>query len=236
MNRIFLLSLAFATSKSQTQTPTPTLTWTPTATPMGSSMQTYPLRFPNSDPGSAVRADHLAYLITAIACSANVPIELVFISYIRANDNYVSFKQATHNTTGLVQGCATLAAPRSRRALRSLQLVATPNMLVMIYYLSPRAANPSDSYFQAYASVIAGSAAPATIDATSAGSGSGSGSGASSISTGGIVGIVMGIVAAVTGLACGAFILYANRRRQSKPPPPPVKTQLKWMNSPISIR
>jgi len=233
MKRIFLLFLA--TVNAQSQTPT----WTPSATPMGTSMLTYALRFPNSDPGSAVRPDHLAYLITAIACSANVPIELVFISYIRANDNYVAFKQAQHNTTGLVQGCATLAAPRS---LRSLQIVATPNMLVMIYYLSPRAANPTDSYFQAYASVIAGSAAPATLDANSNGPGSGSvsgsGSGSSSISTGAIVGIVMGALAA-TALAAGAFALYAKRRRHSYPPPlplPTATTKIKWMNSPISIR
>ena len=222
--RFILLFSIIASSFAQTPTPT--------TTPMGSSMLTYSLSFPNSDPVLAMKPDRLAYLITAIACSANVPIELVFISYVRANGNYVAFTQAPHNTTGLVPNCANLAEPR---LLRGLQVVATSNMLVVIYYLSPRAAHPTDLYFQKYASSITGTSSSGYIVNSNASGLSGTSS-IVSVSTGGIVGIVIGVIAAAT-LAIGAFVLYS-KRTQVQPPQktkthPPNSTKIKWMSAPI---
>jgi hypothetical protein len=132
-------------------------------------------------------------------------------------------------------------------SLRGLQVAATTNMLVGIYYLAPRAANPADPLFQPYAAVI-NSAAVAAAAATSllgnssgsaaaaaaAASGQGQGQG-QSLSTGGIVGIVLGVIVAATLIAAAAA--YANRRQ-----PQPTKThltssnKLAWMSSPISVR
>lgn len=238
----FLVTMVMSQTQTQEPTPTQILTRTPTTTPMGSPMFTYSLTFPNSDPATAVRSDNLEYLIKAIACSSNSPIELVYISYVRANGNIVPFTQKRHTTTGLIRDCSAAALAASARGL---QVAATTNMLVGIYYLAPRAANPANPLFQPYASVISSAAVAAAAAAALLGNSSGSSTGSSSgqdqspspsLSTGGIVGIALGLVAA-TLLVAGAYALYANRRQDR-----PVKTlptsspKLAWMSSPISVR
>lgn len=225
MKSILLFTL-LVTVKTQTQDPSPsptlTKTPTPTTTPMGSPMFTYSLKFPNSDPAAAMRADRLAYLIKAIACSANVPVELVYISYVRADYKYVAFKQETHTITGLVQNCATLSI--SSTSLRGLQFVVSTssNALLEIYYLAPRSANPVDPLFQVYASAVLASAS-----ASASGSGNftdsfqGQGQNTNGISGGGIAGLVIGILASLA-LATLTLVYYVKRRRVT-----PVQTQTK---------
>jgi len=194
-----LITLTEAQNASPTQNPSSTITITPTPTPMGSSMFTYSLTFPNSNPAAAMRADRIAYLIKAIACSANVPVELVYISHVRADYNYVAFKQETHTTTGLVQNCATL----SPSSLRGLQFVVSTssNALLEIYYLSPRKANPADPLFQVYASAAAASASSSgssgNFTNSLQGQGQNQGQGQQSISGGGVAGLVIGILTAL---------------------------------------
>jgi len=190
-------------------------------------MQTYSLTFPNSDPITAVRPDRLAYLITAIACSAKVPVELVYISYIRANGSAVNFVQPPHNVTGVPTACT--PSLRARR----LQIVATPNMLVTIYYISPAPANPSDAVIQNYAASITGSAAPppGPLANNSGVSGLSTATPTSTVpSAGAIVGIACG-VAGVALLAAGMYTLYINR--QPKRPiskSKTVTTNAHWMS------
>ena len=165
-----------------------------------------------------MRADRLAYLIKAIACSANVPIELVFISHVRADHNYVAFKQETHTTTGLVQNCATLSITA---ALRGLQFVVSTssNALLEIYYLSPRRANPADPLFLPYASAIL-----ASVSGSSSGfSGNSTDSQQSQgISGGGIAGIVLGVLATASLFIC----LYLFCFRTKKQPVLPMQIQV----------
>ena len=206
--KLFSIYSLIAVAISQTITPS----WTPSATPMGSSMLTYSLTFPNSDPMKAVRAEYLEYLITAIACSANVPAELVYISYVRA--------------------------PNVTNRLRRLQVPSSPNMLVAIYYLSPRPAKPTDIYFRPYVSIISSSSASAS--SILVGNSNGTIQGSTSlptISTGGIVGIVIGLIA-TTALVAGAYAFYSNYRQ-----PKPVQKmhvqnshkapKIAWMSTPI---
>lgn len=186
----------------------------------------------------AVRAEYLEYLITAIACSANVPAELVYISYVRANGNIVSFKEPPHTTIGLVQNCATLPTPNVTNRFRRLQVPSSPNMLVAIYYLSPRPAKPTDIYFRPYVSIISSSSASAS--SILVGNSNGTIQGSTSlptISTGGIVGIVIGLIA-TTALVAGAYAFYSNYRQ-----PKPVQKmhvqnshkapKIAWMSTPI---
>jgi len=177
---------------------------------MGSTMLTYSLTFPNSDPIIAVRPANLAYLITAIACSANVPLELIYISYIRANGSVVNFVQPPHNVTGFVKNCS----PASVVFRRNLQVVATSNMLVVIYYLSPSPANPSDPMFQLYASSIQGTAPTSGLNTSNSNSNINSNS--PGITSGGIAGIIVGVTA-VVGIAAGLYAFYVNRSPPRRP-------------------
>jgi hypothetical protein len=203
-------------------------------------MQTYSLTFPNSDPAAAVRPDRLAYLVTAIACSARVPVELVYISYVRANGNMVNFVQPPKTTTGIPTNC--VPALRGRQ-LRELQIVATPNMNVAVYYLSPAPARPTDAVFQSYIAAIQGSAgsAGATMAPLGNASAASAGSAASAaapvypdkmnLSAGGIIGIVVGIAAAAI-LAGGMYAIYLNRRRKPISRSSVVSTETRWSNLP----
>jgi len=207
---------------------------------MGSPVFLYSLTFPNSDPAAAVRPDRLAYLINAIACSAKVPIELVFISYIRANDAAVNFIQPSKPFTGIPTNCAAITSPSLRG--RQLQLVATPSMLVAVHYGSPAPANPADPVFQSYTASIQGTAGATPINAPSGnlsagGSPAGSPGGSPvypekmNISSGGIVGIIMGIVAASV-LVAVAYSFYLNRRRRPISRSAAVVTETKWATLP----
>jgi hypothetical protein len=197
-------------------------------------MQTYSLTFPNSDPGAAVRPDRLAYLITAIACSAKVPVELVYISYILANGNVVSFVQPPHTATGVPTNCIPTLRGRMRE-LRELQIVATPSMNVAIYYLSPAPATPTDPVFQNYAAAIQGSAGSAPAPIAPLGNVSGAPAPVYpeklNITAGGIVGIVLGVTAAAM-LAAGAYMVYLNRRRKPISRSSVVSTETRWSNLP----
>jgi hypothetical protein len=212
-----LIAQAQAQSPSPTQNPSPTFTNTPTTTPMGSPMFTYSLTFPNSNPFAAMRADRIAYLIKAIACSANVPVELVYISYVRADYNYVAFKQETHTTTGLIQNCATLSITPSLRGLQFI-VSTSSNALLEIYYLSPRRANPADPLFQVYASAILASASSASSGnftelMQGQGQGQGQNQGQNGISGGGVAGLVIGLLAAL-GVISLATLVYIRRSRK----------------------
>ena len=192
-------------------------------------MQTYSLTFPNSDPSAAVRPDRLAYLITAIACSAKVPVELVYISYIRANGNVVSFVQPPHVATGVPTNCI----PTLRGRMRELQIVVTPSMNVAIYYLSPAPATPTDPVFQNYAAAIQGSAASAPAPIAPLGNVSGAPAPVYpetvNITSGGIVGIVLGVSAAAM-LAAGAYTIYLNSRKRPITRSSVVMTETRWSN------
>jgi hypothetical protein len=208
---------------------------------MGTPMLTYSLSFPNSDPTAAVRSDRIVYLVTAIACSAKVPIELVIISYIRANNAAVNFVQPRHNMTGMVPNCNSLTPPKSS-LLRGLQLVATPNMLVDIYYNAPAKATQADAVFQPYASAISGSAAASPPPTAGAPTDSGSApTSATSISGGAIVGIIGGVAMAAAIIGVG-YTFYINRNRKPTrrsaviTKSPEVQTRPKWTSSPLAIR
>jgi hypothetical protein len=194
-------------------------------------MQTYSLTFANSDPSAAVRPDRLAYLVKAIACSAKVPIELVYISYIRANGAIVNFLQPTKNATGIPTNCG--GSPLRLRG-RQLQLVATPSMTVAVYYLSPAPATSTDTVFQSYTASIQGSTGATPINAPS-GSGNLSESSAAvypermNLSAGGVVGIIVGIAAAAV-LAGAVYAVYLNRRR--KPISRSSTVETRWTNLP----
>lgn len=225
-----------ASSPSTTLRPSPASTIAATATPtptgQGTSMQTYSLTFANSDPSAAVRPDRLAYLVNAIACSARVPIELVYISYIRANGAIVNFLQPTKNATGIPTNCGSPLRLRGRQ----LQIVATPSMTVAVYYLSPAPARSTDTVFQSYTAAIQGSTAATPINAPS-GSGNLSDSSAAiyperlNLSAGGVVGIVVGIAAAAV-LAGGLYAVYLNRRRKPISRSSSVSTETRWSNLP----
>ena len=219
---------------SATGTIASTATATATATPtgQGTSMLTYSLTFANSDPSAAVRPDRLAYLVKAIACSARVPIELVYISYIRANGAIVNFLQPVKNATGIPTNCGSPLRLRGRQ----LQLVASPSMTVAVYYLSPAPARSTDAVFQSYTAAIQGSTAATPINAPS-GSGNLSDSSAAvypekmNLSAGGVVGIVVGIAAAAV-LAGGMYAVYLNRRRKPISRSSSVSTETRWSNLP----
>ena len=227
MKTILLFALLVSV-KTQTQTPSPspTLTKTPTTTPMGSSMFTYSLKFPNSDPAAAMRADRLAYLIKAIACSANVQVELVFISHVRADYNYVAFKQETHTVTGLVQNCATLSISSS---LRGLQFVVSTssNALLEIYYASPRPAKQTDPLFQPYASAILATVSASASVSPKYGNFTNSlqrqGQETNSMSGGDIAGLVIGLLSALV-LATLALVYYIKLRKVT-PVQAPIQIQ-----------
>ena len=215
MKTILLFALLVTVkTQSPSQNPSPT----PTTTPLGSPMFTYSLKFPNSDPAAAMRADRIAYLIKAIACSANVPVELVFISHVRADYNYVAFKQETHTVTGLVQNCATLSiSPSSLRGLQ-FEVSTSSNALLEIYYLSPRRANPADPLFQVYAS-----AALATVSASASASpkygnftDSLQGQEINSMSGGGIAGLVIGLLLSLALIALAALAYIKRSRKQAQ--------------------
>ena len=200
-------------------------------------MFSYPLTFPNSDPALAMRMDNLAYLVTAIACSANVPAELVWISYVRADEKYVGFSEPPHTTVGLVENCSSLAPP-----LRS-QNISTVSMRVVIYYLSPKAAKPSDAYFYMYAGAI--SSLPGSSSYGSGSSGfpgfpgsSGFPSESPNISAGGIVGIVLGVLTAL-GLVAGLFWWKRRKETPVKVVAPAkvnrVESEMKFMRSSYAI-
>lgn len=198
-------------------------------------MQTYSLTFANSDPTAAVRPDRLAYLVNAIACSARVPIELVYISYIRANGAVVNFLQPVKNATGIPTNCGSPLPVRLRG--RQLQLVAAPSMTVAVYYLSPAPARSTDAVFQSYTAAIQGSAGGATPINAPSGSGNLSDSSAAvyperlNLSAGGVVGIVVGIAAAAM-LAAGLYTVYLNRRRKPISRSSSVSTETRWSNLP----
>ena len=214
--------------------PASTIASSATATPtgQGSSMQTYSLTFANSDPSAAVRPDRLAYLVKAIACSAKVPIELVYISYIRANGASVNFLQPVKNTTGVPTNCGSPLRLRGRQ----LQLVATPSMTVAVYYLSPAPARSTDAVFQSYTAAIQGSTGTTPINAPS-GTGNLSESSAAvypermNLSAGGVVGIVFGIAAAAI-LVGAVYAVYLNRRRKPISRSSVVTTETRWTNLP----
>lgn len=220
---------------SATGTIASTATATATATPtgQGTSMLTYSLTFANSDPSAAVRPDRLAYLVKAIACSARVPIELVYISYIRANGAIVNFLQPVKNATGIPTNCGSPLRLRGRQ----LQLVASPSMTVAVYYLSPAPARSTDAVFQSYTAAIQGSTGGATPINAPSGSGNLSDSSAAvypekmNLSAGGVVGIVVGIAAAAV-LAGGMYSVYLNPRRKPISRSSSVSTETRWSNLP----
>jgi len=213
-----LIALIEAQNASQSPSPTqnPSPTGTPTPTPIGSPMFAYVLTFPKSNPFAAMRADRLAYLIKAIACSANVPVELVYISHVRADYNYVAFKQETHTTTGLIQNCATLTITPSLRGLQ-FTVSTSSNALLEIYYLSPRRANPADLLFQPYASAIlaseSGSLSSGNLTESMQGQNQGQGQGNQSISGGGIAGIVLGVLATVSFSICLYLMCFRTKKQ-----------------------
>jgi len=231
---------ATATAAPQTMRPSATgtvrMSASPSATGMGSSMLTYSLSFPNSDPAAAVRPDRLGYLVNAIACSAKVPIELVFISYVRANGALVPFVEPPKNSTGVPTNCATIKSP-SLRGRRQLQLVATPSMLVSIHYLSPAPATSTDPVFQSYSASIQGSTGGSTPIYAQPPLGNVSGAPAAvypdklNLSAGGIVGIALGLTAA-TLLAAGAYSIYLNRRKRPISRSSIVVTETRWSSLP----
>ena len=196
----FLSILLLTTALAQT----PTLSLSPTTTPMGSPMFAYPLSFPNSDPAVVAHPDRLVYIMTAVACAANVSAELVYISYIRADNKIVTFEGPPHNAIGFVENCTSLMPP-------VLNVVASRSMLVKVYYLSPRPANPNNIVFRNYA---VATASPIVVgyytEVTPAGN-----IVVESLPAGGIVGIVGGVIAAA-GLAAlvYAFCFYRNKPRQ----------------------
>jgi hypothetical protein len=178
----------------------------PTPTPMGSSMFAYPLSFPNSDPAVVAHPDRLVYFMNAVACAANVSAELVYISYIRADYNIVTFEGPPHDTLGLVKNCSSLMPPISN-------VIASKSMLVRIYYTSPRPANPNDIVFRNYA---AATGSPITVGYSTESSVLPTGGITSSLSAGDIVGIVGGVIAAASLIAL-AYAFYVYRDKPSRP-------------------
>ena len=205
---VLLLVPVFAQTPTLSPLLSPTLlrTRTPTLTPMGSSMFAYPLSFPNSDPAVVAHPDRLVYIMTAVACAANVSAELVYISYIRADYNVVTFEGPRHSRIGLVENCTSLMPPISN-------VIATKSMLVKIYYLSPRPANPTDIVFRNYA---AATGSPIIVGYSTASSVLPTGGTISSLSAGDIVGIVGGVIAAASLIAL-AYAFYVYRDRPSRP-------------------
>jgi len=170
-------------------------------------LQSYSLTFPNSNPIAAVIPANLAYLITAIACSAKVPAGLVYISQIHANGAAVNFVQPPHTVAGVPKNCTAISV--RNRQLPAV-VVATPNMLVVVNYVSPAPANQTDAVFQSFTESIRGSAAPAAPPTPASNSDG-------VISTRSISGIVMGIIAAIA-VAVGLYAMYTSRDQHPKRP------------------